>query len=92
MAPEQSPLFPLPEPPAEAVAQLLDLLRTAKRELREAGRIVELLSMDNGPGERSVRDSIELDVAERRAQLWASEVRTIERSARALGIDVRSTL
>lgn len=90
---QPQPLFPLPDPPAEAVAQLLDLLRTAKRELREAGRVVELLHYGApDPATRSVRDSIELDVAERRAQLWAAEVRTIEHSARALGIDVQSTL
>jgi hypothetical protein len=94
MAQAQPPLFPLPEPPADAVAQLLDLLRAAKRELEDAKRIRYLLQLPVASygSPRSVREGIELDVAQRRVELWRAEVATVERTARALGIDVTSAL
>lgn len=84
--------LPQPESPDEHVAQLLDLLRTAKRELDDARRIVHMLAVDTGAEPIPTRLCIETDVATRRVQLWRDEVRAIETNARALGIDVRATL
>jgi len=82
-------LSPLPEPPADAVAQVLDELRTARRELADASRIVELLSIDPDAGARAGIESL---VALRRVELWTVELRSVQRRARSLGLDVTSTL
>lgn len=89
-------LFPLPEPPAAAVAELLDELRTARRELTDAGRIVHMLAQPF-PGEAPTelgrrRLQIEQTVAERRCELWAAEVARIAERGRQLGLDVDATL
>ena len=83
------PLFPLPEPPAEDVAQVLDELRTARRELADAQSIVRLLTADPDAGPRS---GIEAQVATRRVELWRDQLRSTERRARSLGLDLASTL
>ena len=88
-------LFPLPEPPADVVAELLENLRHARRELADASRIVHMLGLDPGlaldpRNERRLR--IEQQTAERRCELWAGHVRAFETRARALGLDVTSTL
>jgi hypothetical protein len=92
------PLFPLPEPPADDVSALLDELRACRRELADAGRIVHMLGVQNGDGP-DARDEfswrrlrIEQTVAERRAELWAAEVRRVEAKGRGLGLDVAATL
>jgi hypothetical protein len=82
-------LFPLPDPPADVVDQVLDELRTARRELTDARRIVTMLSIDPGAQPRA---GIELQVATRRVELWRAHVMSTERRARSLGLDLTSTL
>lgn len=90
----QQPLpLPLPEPPAEQVAAVLEDLRYCRRELTDAGRIVHMLSVDvPDDGLTRRRLTVEKRVAERRCELWAAEVVAVEKRAAALGLDVRSTL
>ena len=83
-----SPL-PLPESPADVVALVLDELRAARRELDDARRITHMLTADPGAQPRA---GIELQVATRRVELWRAQVASCERQARALGLDVASTL
>jgi hypothetical protein len=90
------PLFPLPEPPAADVAELLDELRTARRELQDAGRILHMVTVDpldgDAPRIGRRRETIEATVAERRCELWAAEVAAIEQRGRQLGLDVSAVL
>lgn len=83
------PLFPIPEPPADVVAQVLDELREARRELDHARGLVRMLKVDPGA---QPRHAIETDVAERRVIAWQAVVEQREEKARLLGLDVRSTL
>lgn len=84
---------PLPEPPAPEVAELLDQLREARREMHDAGRVVELLTAARADVDRAhphdvARYWIESSVAERRVEEWALRVRTLVDAARSLGLDV----
>lgn len=79
----------VPEPPADVVAQVLDELRDARRELDDARRISHMLTADPGAQPRA---GIELQVATRRVELWRHQLAAVERHARALGLDVPSTL
>ena len=81
--------LPPAEPPADDVARVLEQLRNARRELTDAQRIVTMLTADPLA---QPRGGIELQVATRRVELWRAQVITTERRARALGLDVASTL
>jgi hypothetical protein len=91
-------LFPLPDPPADVVADVLDELRSARRELTDAQRLVHMLALPfPGDGDElrrvgRLRLQIEQTVAEHRAGLWAAEVARIEARGRALGLDVTPAL
>jgi hypothetical protein len=89
-------LFPLPEPPADVVALVLDELRQTRRELADAGRIAHMLALPFPGGNPQPvglrRLQIEQQVAERRRELWMAEVIRIEDRARALGLDVSAIL
>jgi len=78
------------------VALALDELRASRREHEDAARLVVVLSRDlpaDQPSEWAWRRlCIERDAAAHRRGLWAAEVRRAEGRARALGLDVRSTL
>jgi hypothetical protein len=81
----------LPEPPADVIAAVLDELRTARRELADAERIVHMLDVDDDdPSPR--RRRVERLVARRRVELWHAEVTTLAQRARTLGLDVTATL
>jgi hypothetical protein len=85
--------LPLPEPPADEVAALLDELRDARRELADAGRVIRLLTIaredfDALSGHQVAKHFIENATAERRAELWAARVGFLVRRARALGLNV----
>ena len=87
----QAPLpLPLPEPPDDAVLALIDDLRLARGELREAYRVVTMVA-GHQTGETTPHDAarlrIESRVAELRAELWAAEVERQESRARAAGLD-----
>lgn len=81
--------LPPTEPPDEAISRVLAELRLARRELEDAGRVMRMLEVDrrHRPADpHSLRwQRIEQDTAERRAELWAGEVRRLEDEARALG-------
>lgn len=86
----------LPEPPADDVAELLDQLRQARRELRDAERLVHMLSL-TAPGEvpdRIGRErlAIERTVANLRVELWSATVAQSMLRATAAGLDVSSQL
>jgi sugar phosphate isomerase/epimerase len=86
-------LNPPSEPPADDVAAALDDLRTARRELADAGRVVTMLGIDppeDGPQAR--RLLIEQTTAECRCQLWQAEIDKAAARCRALGLDVASVL
>jgi hypothetical protein len=85
-------LFPLPEPPADVVDELLTELRAARRELTDAGRIVSMLAIEPSAAEHARRLWVEQQTAEHRAQLWAATVASLENKARGLGLDVSSQL
>jgi hypothetical protein len=76
-------------PPDEAMSRVLGDLRLARRELEDAGRVMRMLEVDrrHRPTDpHSLRwQRIEQEVAERRGELWAAEVRRLEDEARALG-------
>jgi hypothetical protein len=83
--------LPPSEPPDPIVAATLDELRRARAEHREASRIIALLLMGPQTGDAPlfvVRRRIELEVAQRRQELWSDEVRRLEVAARALGLNV----
>jgi hypothetical protein len=84
------PLFPLPEPPAADVAEVLDQLRAYRREYTDARRMERMLT--DHPLDTEPRASIERDVVTYRAMLWRREVENAEKRARALGLDVTSQL
>lgn len=90
-----TPLFPLPEPPSELVSLRLDALRFARREHADARRMAHMLTVDAPTDETSSefqRNRIERQVAGFRVNLWRLAVEEAEQQARALGLDVTSTL
>lgn len=90
----QPPLFPLPDPPADVVADVLDELRQARRELADARRLEHLLRLDPGaqPADEERRVDVEQAVASYRRELWRVRAEQAERRAQALGLDVTSIL
>lgn len=81
--------LPPAEPPADDVATVLEKLRYARAELREAERVLAMLAIlgdvDN-PASYTVHLEVEGHTAERRIELWRAVVARLEEQARALGL------
>lgn len=79
--------LPLPQPPDERVAAVLEALAEARAELLDAHRIVAVILAGLDDAEAPVagcRELIELQVAELRVALWARTFANIEARASAL--------
>lgn len=79
--------LPLPQPPDEMVAAVLEALAEARAELLDAHRIVHMIRAGLDEPEAPVagaRQLIELQVAELRVALWAQTFANIEARASAL--------
>jgi hypothetical protein len=79
-------VLPLPEPPDEALVELLELVAYARAELADAHRVITMLAVDDveTPAWR-IRRRIESTVAERRAELWALELAALTERAEKRG-------
>jgi hypothetical protein len=69
-------VMPLPEPPDEQLAAVLELMEFARGELAEAHRVITMLSSDDWLALpwAEMRRRIESAVAEHRAELWAKQL------------------
>jgi hypothetical protein len=69
-------VLPLPEPPDEQLAAVLELMEFARGELAEAHRVITMLSSDDWLALpwAEMRRRIESTVAEHRAELWAKQL------------------
>ena len=84
-------VLPPPEPPADDVDQVVELLRVARQQLEDVG---QRLMRINAWFERGValgyRDlmvtRVLVNTREREAELWAAEVAALEARARSLGL------
>lgn len=79
--------LPPAEPPDDLdLHDVLEDLYDARAELVEARRVAALIACDEPSyAHTKRRQRIELEVAGRRAELWAAEVRTLEVRAREMG-------
>jgi hypothetical protein len=85
--------LPLPQPPDDRVADVLDALAGARSELVDAQRIVTMLRVGLDDPEApaagvvaTARTLIELQVAERRVEAWQRVVEQVEHRAHSLGL------
>jgi hypothetical protein len=69
-------VLPLPEPPDEQLAAVLELMEFARSELAEAHRVITMLASDDWQALpwAEMRRRIESTVAEHRAELWAAQL------------------
>jgi len=83
--------LPLPEPPDERVADVLENLRGARAELLDAERQVTMLRVGLDDADAGVvataRLLIELHLGEQRVEAWQRVIGQLEHRAHSLGLN-----
>ena len=78
--------LPPPELPDDDVFDVLHDLRDARGELVDARRVAAMVAAEEPDRPHTTRRQwVEMEVAQRRVDLWAAEVRTLEVRAREMG-------